>query len=166
MRSREEQDRLNRACLYHPQNRKMLERLLSRHDVSPADVDTSKITDMSCLFEANYFNPLSWRQGEDLKGIENWDVSHVTSMESMFSGHILAFAPDLNGWDVSKVKDFSGMFNGCVGACPEVSSWDVSSCRNFARMFCLCDRFNSDLSGWNVSRLPRNAAQQKHGLKI
>ena len=42
--------------------------------------------------------------------IEEWDVSHVTSMYGMFS-QACSFNQDISAWDVSKVNDMGSMFN-------------------------------------------------------
>lgn len=44
------------------------------------------------------------------QNLEDWDVSNVTFMGSMFSGAI-AFDQNLGSWDISKVTDMSGMFD-------------------------------------------------------
>ena len=61
-------------------------------------IDTSKINNMSYLFEDSQFN------GD----ISKWDVSNVTDMLGMF--HNSEFNGDISKWDVSKVKSTSIMF--------------------------------------------------------
>ena len=60
---------------YHPTTREELDDLLDRDDVEYSEIDVSKITDMSYLFEGTAFN------GD----ISNWDVSNVTDMNDMFA---------------------------------------------------------------------------------
>lgn len=66
--------------------------------------NTSEVTDMSYLFEANIvFN-------ED---ISEWDTSSVTNMQYMFK-NASAFNQPLNKWNTSSVKDMSHMFEYAI----------------------------------------------------
>ena len=68
-------------------------------------IDTSKITDMSYLFD---------RELSKIKNINisKWDVSNVENMGGMFD-KCENFDCDLSNWDVRKVKDMNGMFYEC-----------------------------------------------------
>ena len=85
---------------YFPATNKELKDIIKQrikqegNEVDLNDIDVSKITDMSYLFEGTTFN------GD----ISNWDVSNVTDMSSMFEG-CESFNQDISGWDVSNVKD-------------------------------------------------------------
>ena len=57
-------------------------------------IDTSKITDMSALFESSRFN------GD----ISKWDVSNVRNMNEMFCDS--EFNGDISKWNVSNVKKY------------------------------------------------------------
>ena len=46
------------------------------------------------------------------KGLENWDVSKVKDMHSMFA-FCNKFDCDLSHWNTSKVKDMKDMFTCC-----------------------------------------------------
>ena len=73
-------------------------------------IDTSKITDMSNLFDS-YIN-----KTPDIKfnfDVSKWDVSNVTNMESMFF-NCKKFDCDLSNWDVSKVENMHSMFINCI----------------------------------------------------
>ena len=55
-------------------------------------------------------NPRAKREVIRLFGkIENWDVSNVTNMSSMFASAI-SFKQPLNNWNVSNVTSMNGMF--------------------------------------------------------
>ena len=62
------------------------------------DIDVSKITDMSLLFNSSKFN------GD----ISKWDVSNVKDMDSMFFES--KFNQDISNWDVSNVENMTLMF--------------------------------------------------------
>ena len=66
------------------------------------DIDVSKITDMSSLFERTDFNG----------NISTWDVSNVTDMSYMFAW-CEDFNQDISGWDVSNVKNMNSVFAYC-----------------------------------------------------
>ena len=56
------------AVKYVPATKKELQALVDNYDISLADIDVSKITDMSYLFEEN---------NRDYSGIESWDVGCI-----------------------------------------------------------------------------------------
>ena len=90
---------------YHPKTKEELQKLVDDPKVDLRKIDTSKITDMSCL--------ISFAQSSrtDFSGIENGDTSHVTDMSGMFYC-CDRFNQDISSWDVSSVKDMSHMFWG------------------------------------------------------
>jgi hypothetical protein len=89
--------------------------------------DTSRVTDMSKLFNGAYaFN-------DDIGG---WNVSGVTDMGSMFDS-AENFNQPLNNWVVSKVTNMDSMFNQATSFNQNISGWCVtnipeSTARNFS----------------------------------
>jgi hypothetical protein len=102
-------------------------------------IDTSMITDMSCLFASlREFNGR----------IDKWNTLNVVNMNNMFQGS--SFNGDISGWDVEEVKDMTGMFadskfNG------DISDWEICSLEKFNGMFRNSD-FNKDISKWAYQR--------------
>src|SRR5690606_2584078 len=76
-----------------------------------------------------------------LRGMEKWDVSHVTDMSYMFAG-APEFNQDISKWDVSSVTDMRNMFCGATSFNADVSKWNVSSVRTMWGMFAAAERFN------------------------
>ncbi len=76
------------------------------------------IIDMSRMFQLCLFN----------QPIEDWDVSKVTNMNSMFVGHLL----------------YTSTFN------QPPAKWNVSKVTDMGYMFCRCIVFNQPLDNWNV----------------
>ena len=103
------------------------------------DIDVSGVKDMSYLFtfENSKFN------GD----ISQWDVSHVTNMDSMFIRS--KFNGDISKWDVSRVENMSAMFAHSKFN-KDISKWDVSSVNDMSFMF-LDSPFKGDISKWDVS---------------
>jgi surface protein len=121
-------------------------------NITASDIpDLSGVTSMFEMFRA-CSNLIS------VNRMNEWDVSHVTNMSSMFyaSGH---FNQDIGDWDVSSVTNMSEMFfdvhdfnNG-----GQPMHWDAKTgnVTNMFNMFFACSYFNQDISNWDV----RNVTQ-------
>ena len=92
-------------------------------------IDTSLITDMSELFK-----DLTIRNIE----IDEWDVSNVTNMNSMFA-YCRKFEGDgLENWDMSNVRDISNMFKECKNFNGDLSSWKLPKITSLYLTFHKC----------------------------
>ena len=129
---------------FHPDTKEELLKLCRDESVYLGDIDTSKITDMSCLFEGDFI-----RYSRDFSGIESWNVSNVKDMSYMFSNS--SFNRDISSWDVSNVKDMSGMFAGSSFNM-DIYSWNVSNVNNMNCMF-NGSSFKKNISSWDVSNV-------------
>ena len=118
------------------------------------DIDTSKITDMSNLFDlmgSNIRELVNLSKNGNFD-ISEWDVSNVTSMYSMF--YCSAFNGDISNWDVSNVENMRWMFAGSYFD-GNISKWDVSNVENMDSMF-RYSRFTGkkgDISDWDVTNV-------------
>ena len=115
------------------------------------DIDTSKITDMSDLFNT-FYRRLSELSQKGYFNVSDWDVSNVTDMRRMFMQS--GFDGDLSGWDVSNVTRMEYMFYGSnfTGENGDISGWDVSGVTKMKSMFA-GSNFDTDLSNWDVGNV-------------
>ena len=86
----------------------------------------------------------------DLSG---WDVSNVTSMNSMFAYLSGVATLNVSSWDVSNVASMRSMFYECNSLTSlDVSGWNTSSLTDMRNIFYNCEAIPSlNVSGWNVS---------------
>ena len=100
---------------YHPQTKEELieniKECFSNDDYDLNYIDTRAITDMSNLFNINFYNPIINNKTNNIN-ISKWNVSNVINMKLMFNG-FENFNCDLSGWDVSNVEDMNSMFSFC-----------------------------------------------------
>ena len=91
----------------------------------------------------------------EIEGLELFDTSNVTKMNSMFEGAKSLTALDLSAWDTSKVTDMYAMFSVAESLTAlDLSAWDTSSVTSMNSMFnCTFKLADLDLSGWNTSKV-------------
>jgi surface protein len=88
----------------------------------------------------------------EIRGIEDWDVSNVTNMRAIFF-HAISFNQDIGGWNMSRVVNTGGMFLGASSFNQDIGDWDVSNVRIMDNMFGVASSFNQDIGDWDVSRV-------------
>ena len=135
---------------YRPTTKQELRKLILNEDIELAQINTSKITDMSHLFEPRLETGEQARFFYD--GIETWDVSNVTNMSFMFC-YAKNFNEDISKWNVGKVTNMRGMFQFASSFNQDISSWDVSKVENMQAMFYDAAAFSYPLDGWNIEKV-------------
>jgi surface protein len=80
----------------------------------------------------------------------DWDVSQVTSMNSLFYNKG-SFNADISRWDTSSVTNMVWMFRGARAFNQDIGTWDTSSVTSMHLMFYQAYAFNQHLSRWDVS---------------
>ena len=117
-----------------PKNKTQLRQLIDyafKHNIYDLNfIDTSKITDMSYLFDNVNHN----------FDISCWDVSNVTNMAGMFYC-CKNFDCDLSKWDVSNVIDMKSMFDCCINFEGKgLENWNLEKIAFCYDMFYGCDK--------------------------
>lgn len=117
---------------YQPKNTIELEVLLSDESIYLGDIDTSLITDMSCLFANDIGAKCPNRK--DFSGISKWDVSNVENMSSMFC-LCKDFNESIGCWDVRKVEKMDYMLEHCRSFNQPLDRWDAKRLKTAIDMF-------------------------------
>jgi surface protein len=86
------------------------------------------------------------------QNISNWDVSSVVDMVQMFS-FATSFNQNIGNWNVISVTNMSYMFAEATSFNQNIGNWDVSSVTNMSAMFNSASVFNQDIGGWDVSNV-------------
>jgi hypothetical protein len=87
-----------------------------------------------------------------LPPINEWDVSQITNMTSVFSAirnpALIDFTDDLNHWNMSNIRYMRTMFLHA-----EAFNWDTSNVIDMFQTFASAYKFNQDLSSWSVTNV-------------
>lgn len=122
----------------------------------------------------NYNGLFSGALGATYPGINNWDVSQVSSMVGMFenaknfnqdisrwsTGNVTtmvsmfkgatAFNTSIATWNTAAVETFESMFEGATAYNKDMNTWVTTKCRTFVKMFKDATAFNGNISNWDV----------------
>lgn len=134
------------AKIYTPKNKTELIEIVKNKSIPLSDIDTRNITDMSKVFANS--------KRKNFNGIENWNVSNVINMNSMFKKAI-NFNQPLDKWNVGKVENMAFMFAGANSFDQPLDSWNVANVKNMTGMFFEAINFNQDLNKWNIVRVEK-----------
>ena len=122
---------------------------LTAIDVS--SFDTSKVKIMSGMF-SGYDGDMSLTE---IKGLEKFNTTNVTTMKSMFQSCISLKALDLSNFDTSNVTDMSHMFTQCKSLTNlNISKFNTSKVTNMRYMFNECTNLVTlNISNFNTSNV-------------
>ena len=101
------------------------------------NLDTSKVTDMSCMFYmSGIFSAYSGLTALD---VSHFDTANVTDMSNMFYGCSELTTLDVSHFDTANVTDMSNMFYGCSELTTlDVSHFDTANVTDMRWMFQHC----------------------------
>lgn len=92
----------------------MFSKFLSLKTIDLSGLITANVKDLSFMFQNTGYSVTS---GFSISGIENWDVTSVTSTRYMFEGTAYGSSSgitiDLSGWKPSSLTSLNGMFADC-----------------------------------------------------
>ena len=113
--------------------------------IDVSKIDTSKVTDMSNLFDdVRIYNKID---------LSNWDTSKVTNMQGIFGNSDFTEIKASN-WDTSKVTNMQGMFHNASELKKiDVSKWNTSKVTNMRSLFFNTRIEGLDLTKWNTSNV-------------
>lgn len=127
--------------IFEPKNTNELKLFIER-GIDLSKVSIAFLENLDGVFE-NYTGSLS--------GIENWEVTHITSMNRTFKN------VDLNGinlsaWNVSGVQSLNESFKGARNI-SGIEQWQTKSLESMDSAFENCENFNLNLSEWRTELL-------------
>ena len=95
------------------------------------------------------------RGAKQIVGIQNWNVSKVTSTRDMFYNANRLTSLNLGNWNTKSLKTPNGMFHGSSALTTlNVSSWNTSNVTTLQSIFSHCKALTAlDVSGWDVRKV-------------
>lgn len=110
--------------------------------------DKMKLSDATSFF-------YNMKQVNEFVGLENFDISDVTSLQNMFYNCQSVEQLDLSTWDANNVTTMNSMFNGCKMLSSLILPFsDTSNNININTMFYKCSSLKSlDLSSLDLSNV-------------
>ncbi|MCY3415096.1 MAG: BspA family leucine-rich repeat surface protein [Candidatus Heimdallarchaeota archaeon] len=109
-------------------------------------IDAPDLSSTTTLYNAFAFCSNLGNQGN----MNNWDVSGVTSMITMFR-YATSFNQPIDLWDVSSVSTMSQMFQMATSFNQPIGSWTTSSLTNLFSTFSYASSFNQSIDNWDVT---------------
>jgi surface protein len=131
--------------------------------ILPTDLQDKPLNDWDVSRVSNMKSLFAGRH-EFNEPLDKWDVSNVVNMEDMFQ-ECVKFNQLINTWDVRNVKSMEDTFNLCNDFNQPLNNWDVGDVVNMRRMFYGCNSFNQSLNNWNVSKV-KNMSEMFHKCSV
>ena len=123
---------------------------IKRLDIS--NWNTSNVTNMSYLFGSDNTKAMALTQ---IKGIENIDISNVTTMNGIFSECINLKSLDLSRWDPVKLNNMNNMFyNNKSLVDLKIGNWKLNKIINLENTFKNCSSLTElKLTNWDFTNV-------------
>ena len=95
------------------------------------------------------------RGTKQIVGIQDWDVSKVTSTMDMFYNANRLTSLNLGSWNTKSLKTPNGMFHGCSALTTlDVSGWNTSNVTTLQSIFSHCRGLTAlNVAGWDVQKV-------------
>ena len=95
------------------------------------------------------------RGTKQIVGIQDWDVSKVTSTMDMFYNANRLTSLNLGSWNTKSLKTPNGMFHGCSALTTlDVSGWNTSKVTTLQSIFSHCRGLTAlNVAGWDVQKV-------------
>lgn len=95
------------------------------------------------------------RGAKQIVGIQDWDVSKVTSTMDMFYNANRLTSLNLGSWNTKSLKTPNGMFHGCSALTTlDVSGWNTSNVTTLQSIFSHCRGLTAlNVAGWDVQKV-------------
>ena len=122
------------------------------------DIDISKITDLSYLFEN--IKPIK-------VDMNNWDVSHVTDIHGLFWANNIVEEIHIENWDVHNIESVYGAFYFCTNIKKlNLDNWEFEKCTEFNLMFKGCEKLDTHFTdNWTMPKCPITTDEMFEGCK-
>ena len=133
-------------------NSTMSEAFVNCTSLKTVIADNVKFNDAYCMY--NLFSGCS--SLETVQGIETWNTSKISNMNTVFKSCSSITNMDLSGWDVSKVTTMSNMFDGCNSLVElNLTGWTTSSLTSMTGMFKGCSNLRKilDIEKFDISKV-------------
>ncbi|AUI86314.1 hypothetical protein BS333_07875 [Vibrio azureus] len=139
-------------------------------------IDTTCVTDMSNLFNREYYDEeqlVKFNSNPDFFNgdVSGWVTHNVTNMSHMFRGNKQFNNKGIESWDVSNVTSMEGMFTNTsdkpndTGFNRNLSNWDVSNVTTMKDMFSGAQGFNNGgIPLWNDDKGPSSNLIDTSGM--
>ena len=151
---------------YFPKNKKELIAIIKKkyeennksNMLDLNDIDISKITDLSYLFEN--IKPIK-------VDMNNWDVSHVKDIHGLFWVNKIVEEIHIENWDVRNVESVYGAFYFCTNLKElNLDNWKFEKCTEFDIMFKGCEKLDTHFTdNWIMPTHPIMANEMFKGCK-
>ncbi|MCS4301296.1 BspA family leucine-rich repeat surface protein [Chryseobacterium sp. BIGb0232] len=103
----------------------------------------------------------------DITATDTPDLSEVNDMSNMFYNcHNLVGNPTINNWDISHVTSLVGTFNACYLFNQPIGNWNTSNVTSMAATFLMAQNFNQPIGNWNTSKVKTTTSMFFYALEF